>query len=203
MLPQVRPRGKTFQAAAESLAWLFADDIVRYLPPKKSRGHGLRVIREVLAADARASTLERVPGAPRERKGLAGALAYLGLIQRRRAVVFLVSDFLDIEGVEREVRALVQRHDLIPLHLRDPLDLAMPPLGTALAEDPECRERRLFLPFGFKSFRRRYTAAVQAQIASVEHLFHHAGTDIVPVDLGESPVRPLARYFRLRTRRQG
>lgn len=170
---------------------LFADEVLRYVPPKKTRGHGLRIIREVLAAR------------PSGRGGtdLRGALAHLGLVQRRRAILFVISDFLDVTGVEREVRALSQRHDLVPLHIKDPFDLDPPPLGAVASSDPEGGGLAT-LPFGFERWRRRYRDAVHAQIAAVEKLFHRAGTEPVSIVLGESPVGPLLRYFRLRAKRQ-
>ncbi len=170
---------------------LFSDGKHRFVPPKKTRGHALRVIREVLAAE------------PEDGAGtdLAGALDYLGLILRRRSVVFLVSDLTDVSGCERQVRAMTQRHDLIPLHIRDPIELDPPFLGTPLLKDLEDGSF-LHLPLIWAPFRRRLKAAVAAQIAEVETLFHRAGTDVVPVELGQSPVGPLLRYFRLRAKRQ-
>ena len=169
---------------------LFSQGKHLFVPPKKTRGHGLRVIREVLAA-------EPLDGA---RTDLAGALDYLGLILRRRSVVFLVSDLVDVSGCERQVRAITQRHDLIPLHIRDPFELDPPAIGTPLMRDPE--EGAYLLPPLFSGrYRRRLKEAVAEQIADVERLFHRAGTDVVPVELGQSPVGPLLRYFRLRAKR--
>ena len=169
---------------------LFSDEIVKFVPPKKTRGHGLRVIREVLAAESS------------EESGtdLKGALAHIGLLLKRRSVIFLVSDFLDVSGVEREVRALTQRHDLIPLHIRDPLHLDPPPLGTIHAHDPESASMQ-DIPLGFPGFRRAYREAVHAQISEVETLFRRARTDVIPILLGESPIGPMLSYFKLRARR--
>jgi uncharacterized protein (DUF58 family) len=169
---------------------LFADEVLKFVPPKKTRGHGLRVIREVLASEVPESS----------GTDLKGALAHLGLLLKRRSVIFLVSDFLDVRDTEREVRALVQRHDLIPLHIRDPMDLEPQALGTLNTRDPEAPDR-LDLPLAFRSFRAAYREAVHSQIADVERLFRRARTDVIPIHLGESPIGPMLKYFRLRARR--
>ena len=169
---------------------LFSDEVEKFLPPKKTRGHGLRIIREVLGV-----------AAERGRKtDLATALSYLGLILKRRSVVFLISDFLDVSHIEREVRALAQRHDVIPLHIRDPLDVNPPAFGATMAEDPETGERTV-LPLGFSAFRTAYVDAVLSQLAEVETLFRRAGTQVVSVNLDENPTRPLLQYFKLRAKR--
>ncbi len=169
---------------------LFSDKVEKFVPPKKTRGHGLRIIREVLGV-----------AAERDRKtDLATALAYLGLILKRRSVVFLISDFLDVSRIEREVRALAQRHDVIPLHIRDPLDLNPPAFGATLAEDPETGGRTV-LPMGFSAFRTAYVDAVLTQLEEVETLFRRAGAQVVSVNLDENPTRPLLQYFKLRAKR--
>ena len=168
---------------------LFAEGYRSFVPPKRTRGHGLRVIREVLAANP-----PRSAGT-----NLKEAIAYLGLILKRRSVVFLVSDFLDVAGMEREIRTLARRHDVIPLHVQDPLELEPPELGALMGEDPEVGARQL-LPFGFASYRQAFASAVRAQITEVEQVFQSAGTSVVPVLLGESPIRPMLRYFKLRAK---
>ena len=168
---------------------LFAEGFRFYIPPKRTKGHGLRVIREVLAA-----TPPTGAGT-----NLQEAMAYLGLILKRRSVVFLVSDFLEFDGMEKEIRTLARRHDIIPLHVRDPLEIDPPEYGALMGEDPEKGVRRL-LPFGFSSYRNAFAEAVRAQIAQVEQTFQRAGTSVVPVNLGESPIRPMLRYFKLRAK---
>ncbi|MBR57863.1 MAG: DUF58 domain-containing protein [Myxococcales bacterium] len=169
---------------------LFSDTVGKFVPPKKTRGHGLRIIREVLGAATEKG----------RKTDLSAALAYLGLILKRRSVVFLISDFLDVSAIDKEVRALAQRHDVIPLHIRDPLDLNPHSLGATLAEDPESGVRAI-LPMGFSSYRKAFVDAVQAQIEEVETLFRRAGAQVVSVNLDENPTRPLLQYFKLRAKR--
>ena len=159
---------------------MFAQGFRRFIPPKKTRAHGLRVIREILAVD----------NVEDRGTDLADALSYLGLILKRRAIIFLVSDFLDVAGVERELKGLAQRHDVVPLHIRDPRDLDPPTSASILGTDPESGYR-LRLPFHFRGFRETYLQEVRAQIEEVEALFRKNGARVVPIQLGESPVGPL------------
>jgi uncharacterized protein (DUF58 family) len=169
---------------------MFAEGFKQFIPPKKTRAHGLRVIREILAADH----------FDQRGTGLSEALSYLGLILKRRSIVFLVSDFLDVEGLDRDLRGLTQRHDVVPLHIRDPRDEDPANLGAVLARDPETGGR-VRLPLGFRRFRETFAKEVRAQIGEVEAVFRRNGTRVVPIQLGESPVGPLLQYFQLRARR--
>ncbi|MEC7724294.1 MAG: DUF58 domain-containing protein, partial [Planctomycetota bacterium] len=90
----------------------FADDVGRYVPAKKGRNHVLRLIREAL-----------LPPQARSGTDLRGALDYAGRVQRKRAIVFVVSDFLEPGGVaayERELQLLSRRHEVIAVRMRDP-----------------------------------------------------------------------------------
>src|SRR6185436_16828442 len=61
----------------------FSEDVDKYVPPKKGAGHVLRIVRDCLALPARGP-----------RTSPAAALEFTARAVRRRAVVFLVSDFL-------------------------------------------------------------------------------------------------------------
>ena len=114
---------------------LFSDRIVKYIPPRKGRQSVMRLVREVLAAedDATGGT------------DIAGALRFLNGVQKRRAVVFLVSDFLTAQSADYEklLRVVARRHDVICIPVSDPAEAELPNVGLAELEDPE--ERDMFL----------------------------------------------------------
>src|ERR687883_710902 len=89
---------------------LFTDRIERYVPPRRGKKHGLRLITETLAFRPRGRGTD-----------LATALGHLSSAQRRRAVVFVVSDFL-AGGYEQALAVLARRHDVVPVVLTDPLE---------------------------------------------------------------------------------
>src|SRR5947199_3604083 len=93
---------------------LFTDRIERYVPPRRGRKHGLRLISETLAFRPRGRGTD-----------LAAALGHLSRAQRRRAVVFVVSDFL-AEGYEQALAVLSRRHDVVPVVVSDPVEEGLP-----------------------------------------------------------------------------
>src|SRR5260370_31333696 len=96
---------------------LFTDKIERYVPPRRGLKHGLRLITEALAFQPRGRGTD-----------LAGALGHLTTAQRRKAVVFVVSDFL-AEGWEQPLAVLARRHDVVPVVVSDPVEESLPQLG--------------------------------------------------------------------------
>jgi uncharacterized protein (DUF58 family) len=113
---------------------IFTDRVEKFVPPKKGKKHVLRVVSEILSF---------VPQHPGTR--LAAGLEFLGRIARRRAVAFLVSDFLaPLDSYERALRITSRRHDVIPVTVTDPLEEALPSVGLIDLEDPETGELVVF-----------------------------------------------------------
>ncbi|MDD5483398.1 MAG: DUF58 domain-containing protein [Kiritimatiellae bacterium] len=104
---------------------LFSDRIERYVPPRKGRTAVMRLVREVLAAEE-----------TRRPTDLGAALQFLNKTQKRRAVVFLISDFLS-GGYEGELRVTAKHHDLICCTISDPREKALVPAGLLAVVDPE------------------------------------------------------------------
>ena len=106
---------------------LYTDAVEHYLPPKKGRSHILRVIRDILAFQPKGHRTDHI-----------AALDYLNRVQRRKAVVFLISDFLDSDAPVFSKLALTnQRHDLVSIALSDPRESEMPKVGLITLEDAE------------------------------------------------------------------
>ena len=124
---------------------LFTDRIERFVPPRKGRRHALRVLRELLYH-------------PTEGKGtdLADALEYLARVIRRRAVVFLASDFL-ASGHERALAVAAQRHDLVAIRVGDLREDEVPPIGFVEFEDPETGARTM-VNTSARAFQERFGA---------------------------------------------
>lgn len=99
---------------------LFSERVEHYIPPRKGKRHVLRVISDILSHRAHERGTD-----------LGEALAYLRRTQRRRTVVFLLSDFL-ANGYERDLRLTRQRHDIIPILLQDPAELTLPDVRAVL-----------------------------------------------------------------------
>ena len=115
---------------------LFSDQIVKYIPPRKGRDSVMRLVREVLAAEDSATG----------GTDIAAALKFLNSVQKRRAVVFLVSDFLlssvkpQTSSFEQLLRATARHHDMVCVPVSDPAEQELPNVGLVELEDPETGE---------------------------------------------------------------
>ena len=173
----------------------FTDRIERYVPAKKGRNHVLRLIREACA-----------PPVPRSRTDLAQALDYAGRVQRRRAIVFVVSDFLGAEPGQK-LRLLAQRHDVIAVRIRDPfaggLDPAsrdvgrLPRAGLLHLADPETGATTVVDTQSARvrdELQRRWQAERQQLLETCRR----AKVDLLDVHTSGSVADPLVRFFRMR-----
>lgn len=166
---------------------LFASAPERYLRPAGGAVHVLRLVRETLSA--RPATRGTDLGA---------ALEYLTGVQRRRATLFVVSDFLT-EGYERALRAAARRFDIIAVRIREPLDETLPAAGIVRLVDAEGGPVREVDSDGEEA-RAAWAARVGAIDAARERLFGELGIDEIRIAAGEDYVRALLAFFRRRTR---
>lgn len=193
-----------------------------YIPPRKGGKHALRVVREVLArgqSDAsgpsrRASMLRELPRVvrgwfaklavqtarePRRATSIAGALEFCRQVLPRRAVLFLISDFLD-EGYLQVLRHANRKHDVVAALIADPREAAMPPAGLVTLEDAESGRTRL-VDTRSRAFRDELAARTQARQDKLRDQLRATGMDMVVFDAAGSMVDPLLRFFRERERR--
>ncbi|MEO2016693.1 MAG: DUF58 domain-containing protein [Fuerstiella sp.] len=167
---------------------LFASDVESYFPPRKGKSNVLRLIREMLAVEPvqQATSLET-------------ALQYLNRVQKRRAVVFLISDF-QAEASRRSLAISNGRHDLVAITVIDPREQTLPNVGFVSLRDAESGElvevdtrhpevRRLFA---------EQAVDTQQQLSTG---LRRAGVDQLSINTGESYATSLRRFFESRERR--
>ena len=169
---------------------LFTDRIERYVPPRRGKKHGLRLITETLAFRPRGRGTD-----------LAAALGHLSSAQRRRAVVFVVSDFL-AGGYEQALAVLARRHDVVPVVLTDEVERELPALaGLWPVLDAETGERVL-VDLSDARARRAYAAQAVEREEKRERIFRKLSLEAVRVRPGDDYVAPLSALFRARARRR-
>ena len=195
-----RPKVETVAEVAALLAFsaiknndrvgliLFTDHVEKYVPPKKGKGHVMRVVSEILTAHPEGAGTD-----------LSGALDLLGGVAKRKSVAFLVSDF-QAHGWERSLRVAAAKHDLIPVTVTDPREDELPDLGLALLEDLETGTL-VEVDTSDAKVRATYAAAVAKQRARREQLFRRLRIDHVAVSTASDYVRPISDMFRARQRR--
>ncbi len=167
---------------------LFSDRIERFVPPRKGRRHGLRVLRELLFHQAEGRGTD-----------IAGALEYLARVAKRRSVAFLVSDFM-ADGYARALGVAARRHDLVAVRVGDVREREIPPVGLMDLEDPETG-RRLLVRTSSRAFRDRFREVERDERRRQDELFRRSGVDAIDVTTGEPYERSLRRFFEERARR--
>lgn len=168
---------------------LFTDQIERFVPPRKGPRHVLRVVRELLYHEPAHRTTD-----------IGVALEHLDHVLRRRAIVFLISDFLAPDFL-RPLRVIRHRHDLIPVRISDQREVALPPVGYVELYDPETGRQRVVNTSSRRVRAAYQRAAEQRRTALLSDLRRH-GLDLIDLETGGSFVEPLQRFFRARERRR-
>jgi len=171
---------------------LFSDRIVKYIPPRKGRDSVMRLVREVLAAE------DGAEGGT----DIASALKFLNGVQKRRAVVFLVSDFIaDAEGFERMLRATARHHDVVCVPVSDPAEQELPDVGLVELEDPETGELVL-VDTSSPKVRSEFAGRAAADGDALRRFFVKTGIDTMAVATNRPYIDEVRTLFRRRARKR-
>lgn len=163
----------------------FADEVVKFVPPRKGRGNVMRLIRELLAAEPiKAET------------NITKALEYLGRVQRRRCVVFVMSDFLGAD-CSTALSVANQRHDCIAVTLQDPRELEIPDVGFITLRDAETDEL-LELDTRHPKVRALFAQAARDRESNLTSGLKRAQVDRLEIRTDQSYATSLQRFFRMR-----
>jgi uncharacterized protein (DUF58 family) len=170
---------------------LFTDRVERYVPPRRGRKHGLRIITEALAFQPQG-----------RRTDLAAAVSDIARLLRRRAVVFVVSDFL-AGDYESALAVCARRHDVVPVVVTDPVEDELPEglAGLWPVADAESGET-VWADLSDRRTRAAYAAAARDAAERRDKLFRKLSLDAVRVQPGDDYVAPLSALFRARARRR-
>ncbi len=167
----------------------FSDGIDQYLPPRSGSTHVLRVVREILSSSKQGG----------RGTDIGGALSTLVRVQRRPAVVFLVSDMLG-SGYERELKLAARRHDIVALEVFDPAEDQLPDAGLIHFEDAE-RGTRQLVDTSSRRVRSAWQQAATLRREKARALLARAGVDRIAINAAEPYERPLLEYFHRRAAR--
>jgi uncharacterized protein (DUF58 family) len=168
---------------------VFTDRVERHIRPQKGRSHVLRVIREALFFRPRGTGTS-----------IAAALQHISRVQKRRAVVFLISDFLD-DGYEDLLAVAAKRHDLVAVSVLDPREQELPAAGLVALEDAETGDVQL-VDTSRARVRAAYRAAARRRLEGRRALMRRAGVDEIALSAHEGALGPLLSFFRTREGRR-
>lgn len=167
---------------------IFTDRIEKFVPPKKGKSHVLRVLRELLYHEPKGRGTD-----------IAMALEYLSSVTTRRAVVFLVSDFISAD-YSKAMQIANKRHDLVAITITDPREMELPDIGLVELEDAETEET-ILLDTADAATRSMFTRETSAAKEKRDKMLRTLGVDTIDVRTDISYVEPLIRFFRMRAKR--
>ena len=169
-------------------AIVFSDHVEEYIPPDKGRKHVLHVIRNVLFHQPEGT-----------RTDIAAALEYLLRVMKRKAIVFVLSDFISGD-FSRPLSAAASRFDLVAIKIRDEREEDLGSGRLVRLWDQETATERVVDLSGPRA-RARFTQINEARERSLQELFRRYGVDSIDIDTREDYARPLSLFFRSRARR--
>lgn len=164
---------------------LFSNEIELYIKPQKGVRHVVRVIRELLYFK------------PKHRgTDLSKALSFLGNVQKKRVICFLISDFLSAH-FSTQAAVIAKRHELIAFHVFDAYEKTFSPQGLLTLEDLETNEQAI-IDTSDPIVQHHFQQKTQKEETDLKHLFEKLGIDYAPIDTNASSSEVLHRFFRLR-----
>jgi uncharacterized protein (DUF58 family) len=167
---------------------LFTDTVELFIPPRKGRKHVLRLIREVLAYEPEHTGTD-----------IKLALDTLNRLLKRRAVVFVISDFLDDPNNYRTALSIANRkHDVIAVDMSDPLEYNMAAAGVLTLEDPETGEI-VWVDSNNAGWRDAFGKRMERFQREKHEAIVRAGVDRINVTTADDYMRPLATFFEQRS----
>jgi uncharacterized protein (DUF58 family) len=171
----------------------FSDRVEAYIPPKKGRDHVLYIVRQLLTIEPK-----------RRGTSLSEAIRFFTHAVRQKAIVFLLSDFLDGNGglgngraetnFEDALKVAGKKHDLIGIKVYDRMDMQLPEIGMIEAEDSETGGR-YWVDTNDYLVRTNYQQYFFNQTEQCKTIFQKAGCDLLHLRTDEDYVKILQRFF--------
>ncbi|KQX08606.1 DUF58 domain-containing protein [Flavobacterium sp. Root420] len=164
---------------------LFSDNVELYIPPKKGRSHVLRIIRELIEFEPKSHKTD-----------IAQALKFLSGTQKKKAIVFVISDFMS-ENYEQTLKIASKKHDITGVRVYDIREEKIPNLGMVSMLDAESGKVQL-VDTGSKTVRMNYEKHYHERVSYFKDIFSKSGAGVVNTRVDENYVTKLLGYFKSR-----
>jgi len=168
---------------------IFTDTVERYLPPRKGQRTILRLIREILTFKPQGHSTDLTIG-----------MEFLGKVLKRKAVCFLISDYLSGSDYMKPLRILSKKHDLIALRIQDPLEGRIPVLGRFLWRDVETGQTGM-LDLPTKDRTAEIDQKIKTYFSQWKRKMNKERVDVIEVTTGEPYASQLLSFFKNRAKR--
>ncbi len=167
---------------------IFTDEIELFIPPKKGSSHVLRLIRELLYFKM-----------PQKKTDIPLALDYLGRVIRKKATVFLVSDFITTDFT-RQLSLINRRHDVVAVAVQDPVEIEMPAVGLVEFVDAETGEV-MVVDTSSGRFRRQFGSRSKGRADQLAETLRSISVDCINIRTDKPYINDLIKFFHMRHRR--
>ncbi|MFG4004375.1 DUF58 domain-containing protein [Flavobacterium aquidurense] len=164
---------------------LFSDNVELYIPPKKGRSHVLRIIRELIEFEPKS-----------QKTDVGAALKFLSGTQKKKAIVFVISDFMS-ENYEQTLKIASKKHDITGVRVYDIREEKIPNLGMVTMLDAETGKIQL-VDTGSKTVRMNYEKHYHERVNYFKDIFSKSGAGVVNTRVDENYVTKLLGYFKSR-----
>ncbi|MBC3759832.1 DUF58 domain-containing protein [Hyunsoonleella sp. SJ7] len=164
---------------------LFSDQVELYIPPKKGRSHVLRIIRELIEFEPES-----------KQTNLAEALKFMQNVMKKKAIVFVLSDFI-ADDYEQTMKIASNKHDVTGIRVYDKREEEIPNLGVVQMLDVETGELML-VNTSSKTVRNNYAKFYRNKVRYYQETFSRSGAGVINCRVDESYVKKLLGYFKRR-----
>ncbi len=164
---------------------LFSNDVQEVIPPKGGRQHVHMIMEKLfshkpIASDGKTTSLE-------------GPLHRLIQMNRKDAMVFLISDFIVQTGYEKLLRIVCKKYDTVAIRCLDQRERELPRVGFLPVVDPETGVQ------GFlKTDSRELTYFLEERYKETEYLLKKCGADLLELEVQKPFIGELVRFSRQR-----
>ena len=165
---------------------LFSDQVELYIPPKKGKSHVLRIIRELIEFQPKSL-----------KTNISEALQFLSRISKKKAIVFMLSDFMD-KGYEKPIQIAAKKHDITGIRIYDKKETELPNLGYIMVKDTETGAL-MRVNTSSTAVRNEYAKQYRETVNYFEALWQKSGAGVVSCRDDESYTQKLLGYFKNRS----
>ena len=166
-------------------AILFSDKVELFVPPNKGKSHILRIIRELI---------EFTPNSTKT--NIDSSLRFLLNVIQKKAIVFLLSDFID-QNYDKSLKLASKKFDLTGIRIYDIKETEIPKIGVVPIIDSESGQLE-WVDTNSKTVRENYKTNYETNIKQFHSVFKKNGAGIIDCRVDESYVKKLLGYFKLR-----
>ena len=136
---------------------------------------------------------------PKRKTNINQALDYLDKVIRKKATVFLVSDFIET-GFKKPLSLLNKRHDVIAVPVRDKAEIALPGIGLIEFADAETGEM-ILVDTSSRNFRNQYHNTSARRFDELKNMLRTINVDCISISTDKPYIQDLVKFFHMRHRR--